>query len=226
MGRYIKDLYDFLREVQTHNNRDWFSANKERYDELRHLWMDDLDRLIYCMSQWEPGMNGQSARTSAYRFYRDTRFSKDKSPYKVFFSALLSPMGRKTTKAAWYLHMGPLPDTYSGAGIYGGYWCAETAVLKKLRHAIADNVEEWTEIINAPDMVRYFPGWCGDSLKSMPQGWPKDHPLAEVLKLKEIGKFAPMSEAEFIREDWPEIVSERMRMLKPFIDFLNYSIDE
>ncbi|MDE7443670.1 MAG: DUF2461 domain-containing protein, partial [Muribaculaceae bacterium] len=196
MGRYIKDLYEFLREVQVNNNREWFAANKERYDELRHLWLADLDRLISDMTKWEPGMSGQNAKTSAYRFYRDTRFSKDKSPYKIFFSALLSPMGRKTTKAAWYLHMGPQPNAYSGSGVYGGYWCAETPILKKLRHAIADNIEEWEEIVNAPEMQKYYPGWCGDTLKSMPQGWPKDHPLAEVLKLKEIGKYTPITETE------------------------------
>lgn len=226
MGRYIKDLYAFLRDVQSNNNRQWFAQHKDRYDDLRAMWMEDLDRLICHMTQWEPDMSTQSAKTSAYRFYRDTRFSKDKSPFKTFFSALLSPYGRKSTKAAWYLHMGPFPNTYSGSGIYGGYWCAETPVLKKLRHAIVDNIEEWEDIVNAPDMLKYFPGWCGDRLKTTPQGWPKDHPMADILKLKEIGKFSPMTEQMFIRDDWPEVASQRMKILKPLIDFLNYSMDE
>lgn len=226
MGGYINDLYRFLDEVRINNNREWFAANRARYDALRTAWMEDLNRLIACMTPWEPGMSSQSASTASYRFYRDTRFSTDKSPYKTFFSALLSPEGRKTEKASYYLHVGPDPQTIAGTGIYGGIWNQPTRMLNKLRHAIVDNIEEFDEIINSPELRRHFPTWYGSRLKTMPQGWPKDHPQAELLRLKEYGLFSP-ADIKFFRDPaWPEAAAERMRLLKPLMDFINYSLFE
>lgn len=103
MSYYISRLYDFLRELQANNNREWFAAHKEEYDSLRSLWLDDVDRLIGLMSQWEPQLRALKAKDCVYRIYRDTRFSTDKTPYKVYFSAAFSPWGRKTHRAAYYI---------------------------------------------------------------------------------------------------------------------------
>lgn len=222
----MTELYRFLDEVRINNNREWFTANRARYDALRAAWTDDLNRLIAHMTVWEPGMASQSASTASYRFYRDTRFSTDKSPYKTYFSALLSPEGRKTEKASYYLHVGPDPQPIGGAGIYGGSWNQPTRMLNKLRRAIVDNIEEFEEIVNAPGVRRYFPGWYGDRLKSMPQGWPKNHPQAELLRLKEYGMYSPAGIEFFSDPAWPEAAAERMRLLKPLLDFINYSMWE
>jgi len=223
------ELFDFLRQVRANNNREWLAAHRAEYDALRAGWLAQVEQLIGYMSEWEPAIASQTARSAAYRFARDTRFSRDKSPYKTYFSALLSPWGRKTLRAAYYLHMGPVdpddPDN-TGAGVYGGIWCPTSPMLKKLRHAIIDNIEEFDEICAAPDLVKYFPGWWGDRLKTIPQGWDRNHPRAELLRLKEYGRFSPMDESMFVRHDWPRIVSDRMRILKPLVDFLNYSLDE
>ena len=85
MSYYISRLYDFLRELQANNNREWFAAHKEEYDSLRSLWLDDVDRLIGLMSQWEPQLRALKAKDCVYRIYRDTRFSTDKPPDKVYF---------------------------------------------------------------------------------------------------------------------------------------------
>lgn len=228
MGGYIKQLYDFLREVRENNNRVWLADNKHRYDELRALWMDDVDRLIGHMTAWEPDMATQTSRSAAYRFYRDTRFSTDKTPYKTFFSALLSPYGRKTDHAAYYLHMGPDPQLWDGSGIYGGTWCSDSRNHNKLRHAVVDNIEEFESIINAPAMQKYFPQWDVERLTRVPAGWDKNHPQADLLKLKQFGRFCRLDEKFFLKagEKWPEAVAERMQAIKPLVDFLNYSLDE
>lgn len=222
---YITRLYDFLRRLARHNDREWFAAHKAEFDELRAMWMQDLDRLIAMMTAWEPELAGQSAKTSAYRFYRDTRFSQDKSPYKLYLSAAITPWGRKTDMAGYYLHIG-LPGVLTPSGMYGGIWMPETPILKKLRHAIVDNIEEWEEIVNAPALVAAAPGWCGDALKTIPKGWERDHPQAEFLRLKEYGKFIPGDEAFFSSPSWVERAAEAFHLFKPMIDFLNYSITE
>lgn len=224
------ELYDFLRGIRANNNREWLTAHRDEYDLLRNRWLSQVEELIGYMSEWEPAIASQTAKSAAYRFARDTRFSRDKSPYKTYFSALLSPWGRKTERAAYYLHMGPAnPDgdpATTGSGVYGGIWCPSSPILKKLRQAIVDNIEEFDEICSDPELQSHFPGWFGDRLKTIPQGWDRNHPQADLLRLKEYGRFSPMDESVFARPDWPRIASDRMRILKPLVDFLNYSIDE
>lgn len=219
---YIPQLYDFLRRVAQNNNREWFHANKTEFDDLRMQWLEDVDRLIALMSTWDPSLITQNARSSAYRFYRDTRFSQDKSPYKTFFSAAFSPFGRSTHRACYYLEMGLRPES----GLYGGMWCPDSAMLRKMRNAIVDNIEEFEEILSDNEFIKHYPGWVGDMLKTTPKGWARNHPQADLLRLKDYGKFCPADEAFFSISDWVERTSERFQILRPFIDFLNYSLDE
>ena len=99
-------------------------------------------------------------------------------------------------------------------------------MLNKLRHAIVDNIDEFEEIINNPEFVKHFPSWIGDSLKNVPKGWDKDHPQAGLLKLKEYGRLCSCKEAFFRDPARVEIAAHRFSLLKPLIDFLNYSLDE
>ncbi len=219
---YIPSLFRFLREIDANNNRPWFHANKERYNELRALWLADLDRLIRFMAEWAPELAGQTAASSAFRIYRDTRFSLDKSPLKTYFSAAISPYGRKTTRACYYLHIGL--DNQSG--LYGGIWCPDSAMLRKLRHAIVDNIEEFSDIISDPQFAATFPEWYGERLKTIPKGWDRNHPQADLLRLKEYGRFCQCPEAFFTEGDWVEKTADRFRLLRPLIRFLDYSINE
>ncbi|MCC8174823.1 MAG: DUF2461 domain-containing protein [Bacteroidales bacterium] len=227
MSNYIPRLYRFLGELSMNNNRPWFQQHKAEFDELRALWLADLDRLIAAIAEWDPETGRYSGRESAYRIYRDTRFSLDKTPYKTYFSAAFSPGGRKSDLPGYYLHMGPrLSQEGYPSGVYGGLWCPEGSVLKKLRRAIVDNIEEWEEILAEPELRRLYPGWVGETLKTAPAGWPKEHPQIEYLRLKEYGKFHQLDEEFFTDPAWPERTAELLRPLKPLIDFLAYSMTE
>lgn len=221
---YIQELYDFLQALSENNNREWFARHRDTYDRLRQLWLADIDRLIAAMSQWEPRLATQTAKDAAYRIYRDTRFSLDKTPFKTYFSAAISPWGRKTTRAGYYIEIG-FPQHYE-QGLYGGLWCLESPMLKKMRHAIVDNIEEWQEIVTDPDMEREFPGWCSSTIKTIPKGWACNHPQAEYLRMTNYGKFHHCTLDFYLNPDWPERAAEIFSHLRPFIDFLNYSLDE
>lgn len=221
---YIPDLYSFLTELSLNNNRPWFAEHKAEYDELRAAWLKDIDTMLAAMTVWEPALAGQTAKSCAYRFYRDTRFSQDKSPFKLFFSAAISPWGRKTHRAGYYIQTGlrGIADN----GLYAGIWCPEQPVLNKLRHAIVDNIEEFEEIMDNPQLKSNFPLWAGDTLKTIPKGWQRNHPNADLLRRKDYGRFCPCEKEFFMNKDWPLAAAEKFRTIKPFVDFLNYSIDE
>lgn len=219
---YTRQLYNFLSRLSANNDRQWFAANRDEYDRLRSLWMADIQRLIDDMATWEPAMSGAEAKSVVYRIYRDTRFSPDKSPFKTYFSAAPGPFGRDGAHAGYYLQMGPGQDS----GVYGGLWCPSPAVLRKLRHAIVDNIEEFTSIVNSDEIKEIYPGWCSSTLKTIPKGWDRNHPQAFYLRMLNYGKFKELAPEFFFSPDWPEKVSALFRPLKPLVDFLNYSIDE
>lgn len=220
MEYYIKRLYRFLEKLSQNNDREWFRANRAEYDELRSLWMEDLDRLILLMAKEIPALARQNAKSCAFRIYRDTRFSTDKRPFKDYFSATINPEGRKPHGAGYYLQMGPHEDN----GLYGGIWCPDSKTLNTLRREIVANIEEFEEALSNPEIEKLFPSWCGTSLKTAPKGWDKNHPQIELLRLKEYGKFNPCKPEFFLDPSWPEISAERLLLLKPFVDFLDYSI--
>ena len=177
-GYYMPRLYDFLSCLRDNNYREWFKANKAEYDDLRAAWIEDIDRMIVLMGRWEPAIAmANSGKTASYRIYRDTRFSQDKTPFKTYFSASVSTRGRAPHYGGYYIEAGP--GSFGGnadTGLFGGMWCPEPAVLKKIRKAIVDNIEEFEGIISAPALQREFPGWCGSSLKTVPKGYDRNHP--------------------------------------------------
>ena len=81
-------------------------------------------------------------------------------------------------------------------------------------------------IVGNPHLAAAFPGWCGERLKTVPKGWDKDHPHAELLRLKEYGKYMPCDAGWFSDPDWPLRAADAFHLLKPLVDFLNYSILE
>ncbi|MCM1138161.1 MAG: DUF2461 domain-containing protein [Muribaculum sp.] len=221
---YIPDLYKFFAELSANNNRVWFAANRERYDYLRACWMADLDRMIDHMKTWEPALDDQNAKSCAYRINRNLRFSQDKRPYKDHFGASIHVGGRRKGNAGYYIDIG-CPDKYE-SGLYGGLWHVESPMLRKLRHAIVDNIEEFEEIVNSSDMLRDFPGWCSETIKTIPKGWDRSHPQAEYLRMTNYGKMRICTPEFYLDPDWPIHASNLFRTLKPFIDFINYSMEE
>lgn len=215
------ELFKFLEALEANNNRPWFMAHKELFDRLRQQWFADIDRMIAAVSEWDASYRWLTGKECTYRIYRDTRFSPDKTPYKTYFSAYLSPRGKNSDMAGFYIEAGP-----NESGIYGGLWAPDAKALRKIRHAIVDNIEEFTEIIENPEFTELYPHWWGQTLKTIPKGWPKDHPQAPLLRLLHYGRVHPLGRDFFEDKSWPEKAAALMRPLKPLVDFINYSLFE
>lgn len=216
-------LFEYLTRLAANNERSWFQANKAEFDELRRLWFIDIDRLIAACSVWEPRYACFSGKDCTFRIYRDTRFSPDKTPYKTFFSAALTPRGKSAPMAGLYVSAGIAPQQ---CGLFGGLWCPDRDQLRKMRHAIVDNIEEFEQIAADLDACGLFGDWCGDKLKTIPKGWNRDHPQAPYLRLLHYGRDHMVSPDFFADPFWPERTAEIFRHLKPLNDFINYSLFE
>ena len=213
---YMGRLFDFLNKLAINNNREWFHHNKGEFDELRALWINDIQRLISLMSKYDDTLNGVDAKDCVYRIYRDIRFSPNKLPYKTYFSAVIAQGGRKTLKGCCYLHVQP-----GESGLHGGIWCPEMPLLTRLRHEVKDNIDEFMTIINDVGFKERY-RLVGDSLKSMPKGFDKNSPYGEYIKKKEYLVSMPVRDDYFLDENWVERVANDFKFIKPFNDFLNY----
>ncbi len=185
MPSFGKDALQFFRELTLNNERDWFLANKDRFetkvrDPALQLVADLGPPLRKISKQFEvdPRPNGGSLA----RIYRDTRFSKDKTPYKTgLFMHFRHGKGTEEASPAFYVHLGP-GDSIVG----GGMWHPEPAALKKIRDAIVRSPSAWTKATRGQG-AGSFCSMRGDTLKRVPPGYDPEHPLAEELKRKDFG---------------------------------------
>lgn len=150
----MNDVFNFIERLAANNNRPWFAEHKAEFDQVRAYWLSQVQRIIDALAVDEPSLRHVEAKDCAYRIYRDTRFSHDKTPYKQYFSALISPRGRHYDGACYYVHLG-----IDEIALYAGLWCPEPKVLKKVRKAIIDNVEEFRGIVETPEVLAAYPSW-------------------------------------------------------------------
>lgn len=212
-------LFRFLKDLKTHNDRDWFQANRARYEaEAR----DPVLQLIAACSgplasisrhfDADPRPSGGSL----FRIYRDTRFSRDKSPYKTHLGVNF----RHHSAAAGGVH-GPgfyLHFEHGGCFAGGGLWHPEPDALLKVREAIATRSAAWRKLRAGLEIE-------GEALKRVPQGFDPDHPCAEDLKLKDFYASTGFRDPEILAPDFPDRLLAALREAAPLVAFLCRALD-
>lgn len=208
--------FDYLNLLKENNTREWFHANKKTYDGVKANFEETIKALIESIGTFED-MRGVEVKDCNYRIARDVRFSKDKAPYKTWLSASFSEGGRKSGKMDYYLH---IQDGESFLG--GGMYSPTPEQLAKLRQEIDYNAQELKDIIYNPKFVEVFGEAEGESVKSAPKGYAKDHPEIELLRKKQLFFWHKFTNEEVCSENFVKQVSDVCFTLKPFLDFLNY----
>ena len=116
---FAPDLFAFLRELREHNDREWFKARKDRYEaaakEPALAFVEDCAHLLPAVS---PHLVADER--SLFRIHRDTRFAKDKSPYKTQAGIhFRHEAGKDAHAPGFYLHLEPA-GAFAGIGIWHG----------------------------------------------------------------------------------------------------------
>ncbi len=204
----------FLRDLAENNDREWFGENKRRYEE--HV-KDPALRLIAAFAPELKKLSPHFMATprSLFRIYRDTRFSKDKSPYKTHLGIhFRHDRSRDVHAPGYYLHVEP-GSAFAGVGI----WHPDSTALLAIRSRIVEEPADWKRASGAKAFKATF-DLSGDRLKRPPRGFDPDHPLVEDLKWKDYVAVADLSDA-FVTE--PGLVKELAKVFKagtPFMRFL------
>ena len=169
------ELFSFLKQLKRHNNREWFQANKPRYEAaVRNpclRFIAELGEPLHGVSPWLVA-DPHPTRGSLFRIYRDTRFSADKRPYKTHVGISFPHRGtkQKVHLPGFYLHLEP-GSCFAAAGC----WHPDNPTLIRIRSAIVARPEAWKKAVRGLELE-------GDSLSRPPRGYPCDHPLLEDLK--------------------------------------------
>jgi len=214
---FTAETLKFLRALKRNNDRDWFKARKDKYEQhVRGPMIAVIERLARDFQSFAPEIVA-SPKTSLYRIYRDTRFSDNKTPLKTQVSASFRWKGLpKGEGAGLYLEVHP-----QWVWMGGGFWAPPTPQLVRIREHIADTFPEIQRLSRAKAFTSVFGTLDGEKLTRVPRGYPKDHPAAEYLQFKQFlagREFPP----EFATSSafYPALI-QTFKAAMPLIRFLN-----
>lgn len=215
---FTAETLTFLRELAAHNERDWFQANKGRYEaHVKDAALGFVAALATPLHEISPHFRAipKAQGGSLMRIYRDVRFSKDKTPYKTNIGMHFNHAGgsKGIHAPGFYLQIEPAA---SMVGV--GMWQPDGPTLGRVRDAIVADPEGWQAVRDAADAGGM--AWWGESLKRPPRGYDADHRFVDDLKRKDHIWSAPLADAEVTSGDLVGTVIARFEAGTPLVAFL------
>jgi uncharacterized protein (TIGR02453 family) len=215
---FSPELFAFLRELRANNDREWFKANKARYEEaVQEPALQFIADFAPRLRKISPHFRAdpRTVGGSLFRIYRDTRFSRDKSPYKTHTGIQFRhELARDVHAPGFYLHLGP-DEVFVAAGI----WHPDGQSLGKIRDAIVADPKRWQRVTRRDFRLG------GDSLKRAPAGYDSEHPLIDDLKRKDFIAVVPLSEKRATSRGFVDEFAATCRSAAPFVRFLCEAVD-
>lgn len=215
---FNKATFTFLTELAENNNKAWFEENKPRYEALvREPALDFIEAMEAPLQRFAPQFRAEPKKMggSLMRVFRDTRFSRDKTPYKTNIGIQFRhALGKDIHAPGFYVHIAT-DECFFGAGC----WHPEADALGKIRDRVVAKPETWYA---ARDNKRFNEHWAlaGDSLTRPPRGYPADHPAIADIKRKDFIALAPLSSKEVTHVGFVELAEQRFTDSMPLMRFL------
>jgi uncharacterized protein (TIGR02453 family) len=210
------EALQFFRALARHNNRDWFQPRKATFEEyVRQPMRELVEALNGAMKSFAPEYATDPAK-AIYRIYRDTRFSKDKTPYKDHIAASFFRSGTGPHKYGGYY----VQVSHKEVAVGGGVYMPEPEVLFEIRQHIAANHQKLRKILAAPAVRRLLGELQGDQLARVPKGFLATHSAADLLRFKSLFLYRILdTELATTPQFFTEVLTH-FRTMKPFLDFL------
>ena len=235
----MKDVLDYLAQLSQNNNREWFNANKEKYLQVREKFEVFARQLIEKISSWDEDVAASQlgVKDCTYRIYRDTRFSKNKEPYKTHMGIFICKGGKKSPNAGYYLHLEPsgevIPDSMGvhtqtplsmgGCFIIAGTYKYESKVLRSIRDEISVNGDSFLEAMQQAegfypeesDMLRKVP----PEFSFAPDKWHR------LLRYRTFALIKPVGPDYVCGENALDKIAGDFRNCRDYIKKLNMAIE-
>lgn len=220
---YPKSALTFLRQLDKNNNRDWFGDNKHRYEsEVLEPSLDFIATMQPHLHKISDHFDAIPKRSggSLMRVYRDTRFSKDKTPYKTNIGIQFRhQLGKDVHAPGFYMHIDP-SECFVGIGL----WRPDGPSVRKIREAIVERRADWRKITRAKKFRDTFE-LGGDSLMRPPKGFDADDPDLQDLKRKDFVCVTNFDKAAVTSEHFVKDIAATFRASKAFMAFLCKAVE-
>ncbi len=213
-----KSTLQFLTDLKKNNTKEWFDANRKRYESAKEDVQNITAQLIKEIGVHDEDIAQLQVKECTFRINRDVRFSKNKAPYKSNISAIFSKGGKKADTAGFYVHIEP-----GGAFVAAGYWNPEAKKLASVRQEIDYNLDEWKKILSSKKFKQHFTEGLSkeDALQRPPKGYDEENPAIEFLKLKSFIVSKKITDAELLDKNYTKNIVSIFTAVKPMLDFLN-----
>jgi uncharacterized protein (TIGR02453 family) len=214
-------IVKFLEELGKNNNREWFHANKPRYEESKAMFEQFVNSLLPAIAKFDDSVRFLTAKDCTWRIYKDIRFSKDKTPYKTNMGAFMAKGGKKNHGPGYYFHVEP-----GNFFVSGGVWMPEPEITKKIRQEIYYNYDEFRGILDHKEFRKYFSGiddW--DRQKLPPRDFPKDFPGIDLLLNRSFTISHELDKKIFFSDRLLEYVVKVYKAMLPYNTFLRRAVE-
>ena len=220
----MKDIIEFLNDLQHNNNREWFMANKAMYVAAAERFNAIVDELIQEIACYDSTVAGLKAKDCTYRIYRDVRFSADKSPYKTHMVAFICRGGKKSGYSGYYFHIGTGGEGYPYAHMLAvGDYCFDPKVLQVLREDIVGGGGDFHDIVKAASPT--FELDREGALKRNPKGFEREELYTDYLRLKAFCLVHTPSNDFVCADGMPQRAAAIFQLAQPFLNYVNRAIE-
>jgi len=222
-AHFTPESMKFLRGLVRHNDREWFNPRKPVYErELKAPMLALIDEINHAMTEFAPD-HLRDPKKIMMRIYRDTRFAKDKRPYKRQISAWWAKRGmEKTSGGGFYFHVSP-KEVLVSTGVY----MPEREQLRAIREWMSENHESYRammkKILKARGMGMTHID--GNALTRMPKGFANDDPADELVRARNWGVHAYLPAEAALKPNFAQEIAKRFRLATPLIEALNGAIE-
>ncbi|MFI5135455.1 MAG: DUF2461 domain-containing protein [Chitinophagales bacterium] len=204
----------FLRELAKNNNREWFNKNKDRYLDAQENMIAFTDALLAEMRTHDY-IETSSGKESLFRIYRDTRFSKDKTPYKTYWAGHFKRATKKL-RGGYYFQIGP-GETLAE----GGFFSPNPGDLLRIRKDIDRNFSDWKKLLSNKTLVKSFGKIQGDKVTTAPKGFSKDNPAIDLLRHKQFYFERNFSDEQILSKDFLREMNTTFKNLRSYFDYMS-----
>ena len=215
----MKDIINFLENLAANNDRAWFEANRDRYKAVKSRMDAVAKDFIEAVAAFDPSVEGVQVKDATYRIYRDTRFTKDKSPYKTWFGVYVCPRGKRSGLSGYYMHVEPDQNHYM---LCTGAYCPTAGEIKSVREEIMTEGDAFVETIRQAE--GFDIDWS-TAYKRMPQGWSAEDPHSEYYRLRNFLLVKLIDRDFVLSDDFISRAADQMSRTRPFNDTLNRAIE-
>ncbi len=205
-----KEVIGFLKDLKANNNREWFEAHKPEFKKLQSQVKDFYGSLAAAL-----GKHDEIEKTKMFRIYRDVRFSADKTPYKPHFAGSFARAGAGR-RGGYYLRVRP-----GESFVAVGFWQPDAKDLLRIRKELEQDADPFRKVIASSGLKKAWGGLKGDSVKTAPKGFNRDHPNIDLIRHKQFIFTREFSDQEVVDPGFLKEVDTCFRAIRPWFDLMS-----